>query len=538
MLRTLAAGIVVFWLIGAEATAQTHPGVQRLSPTGLTELRQLDRRIEGLLRDGGLRIVRTTPDFALPGRTHERAAQYYEGVPVFGADVTRQIAEGQTVSIYAVLYTGIEVDTRARVTREEAVAHLRRLTGQTPGESQAPELTILPLDGGGYALTWRARIATPDALTMYFIDADDGRVVKEISDLKTQTAVGLGTGVTGDSKKLSVESNGGSFRAVDVLRPPQIVTFDMKGNVNRTIQFLNGQIGLGFGDIAEDSDNTWGDSAVVDAHAYAGWMYDYLYKRFERRGLDNNNIRILSLVHPVRRSDLLSHPDDIIGLFYLNAFYAGGGIMVYGEGLPPGFVLTTGQIVDYFAGALDIVAHELAHGVTDYTSALVYQNESGALNESFSDIMATGAEFFLQPAGSGPRTADYLIGEDTIRPGGIRSLSNPASFGDPDHYASRFRGREDNGGVHINSAIPNQAFYLAIEGGTNRSSGIAVTGVGPNNREQIEKVFYRAFTAMLPASANFSTARAATIQAARDLYGAGSAAERAVTQAWSAVGVN
>jgi thermolysin len=131
-----------------------------------------------------------------------------------------------------------------------------------------------------------------------------------------------------------------------------------------------------------------------------------------------------------------------------------------------------------------------------------------------------------------------MIGEDTIRPGGIRSMSNPGTFGDPDHYSKRFTGTSDNGGVHTNSGIPNQVFFLAIEGGANRTSGVAVAGVGSPNREQIEKVFYRAFTTMLPASANFATARAATIQSARDLYGAGSPAERAVSQAWSAVGVN
>ena len=84
----------------------------------------------------------------------------------------------------------------------------------------------------------------------------------------------------------------------------------------------------------------------------------------------------------------------------------------------------------------------------------------------------------------------------------------------------------------------NHAFYLAIEGGSNRVSGVTVQGVGAANREQIEKAFYRAFVFLLPASANFSTARAATIQAARDLYGANSAAATAITQAWTAVGVN
>jgi thermolysin len=116
-------------------------------------------------------------------------------------------------------------------------------------------------------------------------------------------------------------------------------------------------------------------------------------------------------------------------------------------------------------------------------------------------------------------------------------MSNPAAFGDPDHYSLRYTGPEDDGGVHSNSGIPNHAFYLAIEGGTNRTSGLSVTGVGSANREQIEKVFYRAFVYLLPSTANFSTARAATLQAARDLYGGG-AVERAITEAWTAVGVN
>ena len=100
-----------------------------------------------------------------------------------------------------------------------------------------------------------------------------------------------------------------------------------------------------------------------------------------------------------------------------------------------------------------------------------------------------------------------------------------------------WRTTQDNGGVHTNSGIPNQAFYLAIEGGTNRTSGMTVQGVGATNRDQIEKVFFRAFTTLLPPNATFATARAATIQASRDLYGSGGSVERAITQAWDAVGV-
>jgi thermolysin len=220
--------------------------------------------------------------------------------------------------------------------------------------------------------------------------------------------------------------------------------------------------------------------------------------------------------------------------------------MYFGNGVPPQFGFNFGvgvQTVNYFAGSLDITAHELTHAVTDSSSRLIYLNESGALNEAFSDIMGTSVEFFFQPVGPGVGQADFLLGEDSIRSpigglNGTRSLVNPAVFGDPDHYSIRFTGTADNGGVHINSGIANHAFYLAVAGGTNRVSGLAVTGVGLANMEQIEKVFYRAFTLLMPANSTFATARAATIQAARDLYATNPAVVNAVTQAWTAVGVN
>ena len=228
----------------------------------------------------------------------------------------------------------------------------------------------------------------------------------------------------------------------------------------------------------------------------------------------------------------------------MNAFYCGlcgpdgVGVVVFGEGLPPN-VTVGGQRWNFLSGALDIVAHELAHAVTDFTSALLYMDESGALNESFSDIVGVGTEYYAEAYyRDGAGVPDYLLGEDVIEPGGIRSLADPQRFGDPDHYSLRFLGIEDNGGVHTNALIPGHAYYLAIEGGTNRVSGLTVSGVGAANREQMEQVFYRACTVLMTRDADFAAARAATIQSARDLYGAGSAAEQAVTQAWTAVGVN
>ncbi len=129
-----------------------------------------------------------------------------------------------------------------------------------------------------------------------------------------------------------------------------------------------------------------------------------------------------------------------------------------------------------------------------------------------------------------------MIGKDLSVPPGafaIRNLANPAATRNPDHYTLRVIG----GGPHFNSTIPSHAFFLAIEGGTNRTSGRSVQGVGANNRDQIEKAFFRANTVLMTSSSTFALTRVATIQAARDLFGAGSAPERAITQAWDAVGV-
>ena len=184
------------------------------------------------------------------------------------------------------------------------------------------------------------------------------------------------------------------------------------------------------------------------------------------------------------------------------------------------------------------MSHELAHAITDNTSGLIYQNESGALNEAFSDIIGVSVEFFMAETDRHrDETADYVLGEDVIKPNGVRSLADPLSLNNPDHYSVRYQGNADYGGVHINSTIASHAFYLAIEGGTNRTSGVSVTGVGSHNRSQIEQVFYRAFTMLMPADATFSVARETTLQSARDMFGGGHAVERTIGEAWTAVGI-
>jgi Zn-dependent metalloprotease len=455
---------------------------------------------------------------------------------VFGADVTRQTQDdGRVVSVFGGVHDAIEVDAKPTVSAAAAKAVIEGLAGAESGRT--PELVVLPLDGGGYRLAWSLRVFNSTMRRVnYFVDAHTGELVRALDETMHQS-VGSGVGVNGDRKKVSAEPVSGGFQMNDQLRPPALRTFDMRGNPSAVVLFLNGLRPLFTSDIAQDADNDWQDAAAVDAHVSAGLTYDYFFKVHGRRGLNNADSRILSIVHPVRRENIFLYPPEIQDAFFLNAGYYGEGVMVYGVGIPTN-VRLGGQWVDHLAGALDIVAHELTHGVTEYSSNLIYRGESGALNESFSDMMGTAIEFANQTPGNGRGQADYVLGEDAFIPGGIRAMHNPSVYGDPDHYSLRYRGEGDNGGVHINSAIPNQVYYLAIEGGSNRTSGLSVQGVGPANREQIEKVMYRAFVFMLPADATFSVARAATIQAARDLYGANSPAERAITQAWTAVGVN
>lgn len=502
--------------------------------SGAADLAPWSGRLQQMADAGLVRLAQSHDDPLVAGRRHLRFAQLHNGVPVWGGELVVQTASQGLVSVFGTFYQGIDLDTRAAVSPQDADRLARGQEGVPFGREGRPELVVLPVAGGRYALAYKVRVRRPGFdLRLLFIDAQTGAIVEDRNDLKTESAVGAGTGVLGDRKKVSANKSGSEYLADDKLRPPRIATFDFHGDFNHLLSVSD----FFDADLARDDDNNWADGDNVDAHSYAGYTYDFYYRRFGRHGLDNADIPIRGVTHPVNRNDIFGYSDDVIFNFFLNAFYAGDGIMVYGEGLPEGLTFL-GQHWNYLAGALDVVAHELTHGVTDYTSRLIYEGESGALNESFSDMMGTAVEFFFQPAGSGPLHADYLLGEDVVTPGGLRSMANPEAFGDPDHYSRRKLGPEDNGFVHSNSGISNQAYYLAIEGGTNRVSGIRVTGVGGANRDHVEKVFYRAFTEMLPSSANFSTARAATIQAARDLDGAGSATEAAVTQAWTAVGVH
>ena len=550
MRRAASAAVALsaaLFLLADRGSAQLAP-IARIHATAAAELRSWDSYVSEATRSGDLRVRRIVRDPLVPAHTMERLQQFHDGVRVWGAEVVRDSERGVVNWVFGSLVPEIGIPVEPRLSRVQARERFLELAGPPARVMREPELVVVPLASGEYRLAFTTAVARRNAVVRIFVDAQTGAELLRYSAIHAQSAIGTGHGVLGDLKKLSVRRLGGVFVTDDQLRPPVVTTYDMQGNLTRTMEVIFDGATLFASDIASDSDNDWSDVAAVDAHAHVGWTYDYFFKRHARRGLDDTDRPIFTLINGISQRDALSLPPELLDLA-VNAFWCGecgpggAGLMYFGNGIPPQYVETSsGQNITYSAGSLDIVAHELAHGVTDASSALIYAGESGALNEAFSDIMGTAVEFFYQQTGTAKGEADWIIGEDTVRDPrgiqhGIRSLSNPRAFGNPDHYSWRYTGTDDNGGVHINSGIAGHAFYLAVVGGPNRTSNLTVQGVGAENLEQIERIFYRAFVYMLPPSATFSLARAATIQAARDLYGAGSGPERAVTQAWTAVGV-
>jgi Zn-dependent metalloprotease len=492
--------------------------------------------VEKMLREGTLDLSEVQVDTMIAGRTHERLGQRYEGLPVFGGQLIRQMNGNTVVSVSGRIFQNVSVPTtRPSIEAAEAAAIAEKDLGQG-ASADTPVLGIFP-KADAYVLVYRTIVKGPWDIRRYDVNAVTGAIEDSLSEIRHQSdgAIGKGTGVLGDTKKVVTRKVTSGFHTIDTFRPAIEFTYALDGSIARFIAFFS-TFALFESDLGFSSTPTFEDVALVDAHAYIGWTYDFFNKVFGRRGLDDSNFALTAIVHPLSRSEAFRVSPSIRGTFINNAFYLHPGLIVFGDG--------DGGSFDYLSGALDVVAHELTHGVTEFSSALIYRDEPGALNEAFSDIMGTGVEFFHLTPGKGPQKGpNWLLGEDITRigPGYIRSMQSPNTFwGDPDHYSlRRYIGTPiDNGGVHVNSGIINHAFYLAVAGGTNRVSGITVQGVGTANIQRMLRIFYRGFAFALGPSSQFSDARAATLQAATDLYGANSNERAQLQQAWNAVGVN
>ena len=287
-----------------------------------------------------------------------------------------------------------------------------------------------------------------------------------------------------------------------------------RGNGIRTYNLNNGTnygAATDFTNTSTSWTTTGVDQAATDAHWGAEMTYDYFMSQHNRNSIDGAGYNLLSYVH--------------YSTNYNNAFWDGTR-MTYGDGNGSTFTILT---------ALDVCGHEIAHGLTSNTSNLTYSNESGALNESYSDIFGNTIEHYARPT-----QWNWKIGEDiTNANAGIRNMSNPNAFADPDTYmgTNYYVGTADNGGVHTNSGVSNFWYYLLVNGGTgvnDISNSYTVTSIGWTAAARIA---FRALTVYYTPSTNFATARNLSIQAAKDLYGNCSNEVVQVTNAWYAVGV-
>jgi len=161
-----------------------HPGVITIDADTAAELAAWAPRIDRMIRAGELKLRESAPDALVPGRIQQRYTQLYRGVPVFGAEVMRQVDDGETASLFGAIYENVDVNPVPKITTTEAVLRFQQFGGGGLGPSRTPELMVLPRDGGGYALTYRARIATRDDVMTYFIDANTGETVLSFSELK------------------------------------------------------------------------------------------------------------------------------------------------------------------------------------------------------------------------------------------------------------------------------------------------------------------------------------------------------------------
>lgn len=472
----------------------------------------LSRYMDREISKGNLRLAQVQTETEGP-RVHERYDVLAKGLKVWGAQILRHRLNGEVYLINGELHTAIDVDTVPALAAGQAERMARAgLADPSFRPAGAAELVIYP-SAEGYRLAYKVACAKFGSRIVSFVDAKSGRILFRFEELQTSSAVGTGTGTLGDIKKLSTDFESNTYYAIDLMRPARITTGDIRHAESGTIFYVT------------DSDNSWtSDGTVVDGHAYMGWTYDYYYMVHGRKAMNDKNRELLLCVH--------------LGKNYQNAYFdPSNKYMFFGDGNPAtNYPYTT---------ALDVVAHEFTHGITDATSQLIYASESGALNEAFSDIMATSCEFFQQPAGTGYRQAEWWVGEDCSKgfhP--MRSLANPSSIHVwsgtyPDHYSRRWilpvDANNDWGGVHINSTIADHWYYLLAHGGTNRTSGMACEGIGIS---KAEKIAYRAWVYYLHPSSNFKGARTASLQAAADVYGAGSPEAAATARAWSAVGVN
>lgn len=468
------------------------------------------------------------------GHTHYRLQQTYKGLPVEGSMYIVHTVNGMVYAVNGDFFGGLSASETPALNSPAAMQKALDEVGATtykwelPGEElflknieKDPLASYFPygelvwttndhqhIQASTFRLAWKFDVFAHEPMSRQwiYIDAQNGQVIWQEDRIHTADVVGTAVTRYSGTVSMTADSTGpNSYRLRESGRGQGIETYDLNNatNYGGAVDFL-------------DSDNYWNnangqlDDVATDAHWGAEVTYDYFWQRQARNSIDGNGFELLSYVH--------------YGNNYANAFWS-GSYMTYGDGNGGSFSPLT---------AIDVTGHEIAHGLTDFSSDLVYSYESGALNESFSDIFGVCVE------DHGRGSFNWRIGEDMTSNGnGIRLMSNPGAFGDPDTYQGNdwWTTAGDNGGVHTNSGVQNKWFYILTDGETatnDNGDNYNVTGIGLDKAGDIA---FRSNTVYLTPNSQYADARFYGIQSAIDLFGACTNEVIQCTNAWYAVGV-
>ncbi|GGY17515.1 hypothetical protein GCM10008098_06470 [Rhodanobacter panaciterrae] len=480
------------------------------------------------------------------GTEHVRFSRTFNGLPVIGGDFVTHTKAGQLKSINQTLSTVARPDVVPTISAYEATVQAGAQFGTKFTTMPAAKLVVYALGNASanpvlaYEVTYSGIKADQTPTDMhYFVDAKTGKILNQWDTVETfqpgpdptgvckgaVASVGTGNSLTEGVIPVDTVQCGTQYQMYDLTRG--------NGFVTNMAQLTSGN-----GSIYVSTTDVWGNggltnSATVaaDAHYGVSMTWDFYKTNFGRNGIANDGKGAMSRVH--------------YGRNYVNAFWSDTCFcMTFGDGDNG---VTYNPLV-----ALDVAGHEMSHGVTSRTSQLAYSGEAGGLNEANSDIMGTMVEWF---ANNPNDPGDYIIGEKVYAKNpdgtkGLRWMFKPFLDGaSPDCYSSTI-GRKD---VHYSSGVANHFYYLLAEGavvpdkfgaGTTFNltpaslvcnGNTAIVGIGRTDAEQI---WYRGMTVYMTTNTNYAGARAATLSAATDLFGATSTQYAAVAAAWSAVLVN
>ncbi|XZH53270.1 M4 family metallopeptidase (plasmid) [Clostridium perfringens] len=444
------------------------------------------------------------------GFTHVKLKETYKGKDVYGREMTVHFDKsGEINSITGTLEDRIQSITKknTQAISSSSAIEIAKSSKSYDILSEEPkaENYIYFKDGKAYDV-YRVNIVydTPEfASWEIFVDIYSGDIIEEKSLMREFNTTGSGIAVNGDLTNLNVYKYGNKYYLQDR-------TKDMSGYINT---YTANHRYTDNGSLIYNYTQDINDPAAVSAHSYAGVVYDFYKNIFNRNSIDDNGMSIDSVVH--------------YGSNYNNAYW-NGYKMIYGDGDNVNFTMLSGD--------LDVVGHEMTHGVVTNTCNLNYENQSGALNESISDVFGVliqtyekydvknGEDWIFNPS-------DWVIGDEIYTPGikgdALRSLANPTLYDQPDHMKNYYNlpntENGDYGGVHINSGIPNKAAY-------NLASTLGC--------EKTARIYYRATTQYFNSTTSFVEARLGLVQAAKDLYGNNSLEAEAVGNAFSNVGIN